>query len=277
MTRKRPKADVVIVGLGWCGSLAAEELTRAGLDVVAIERGPWVEPAIDFAPGVDTDELRWDTRRSMLLPPAIETTTVRNTRFQKALPIRDWSINEWGYNAGGSGTHWAAMAWRFTPFDFQPYSMTVSRYGAKQLAEGLIVQDWGVTYDELEPYYDRFEKIAGISGKAGVLNGQIMQGGNPFEGSRSSEYPLPPLKTTHLTDLSPKPVMHSVIILSWYLQATRQKLIPTPWAYVWRPVPIAVTACITAVATGRNPARMPVSFRLWYKEAILQFSPTQLF
>ncbi|WP_025884653.1 GMC family oxidoreductase [Asaia prunellae] len=201
MTRKRPKADVVIVGLGWCGSLAAEELTRAGLDVVAIERGPWVEPAIDFAPGVDTDELRWDTRRSMLLPPAIETTTVRNTRFQKALPIRDWSINEWGYNAGGSGTHWAAMAWRFTPFDFQPYSMTVSRYGAKQLAEGLIVQDWGVTYDELEPYYDRFEKIAGISGKAGVLNGQIMQGGNPFEGSRSSEYPLPPLKTTHLTDL----------------------------------------------------------------------------
>ncbi|MBS1050344.1 GMC family oxidoreductase [Gluconobacter japonicus] len=201
MVKKRPKADVAIVGLGWCGSLIAEELTRAGLNVVALERGPWVENAIDFAPSIDGDELRWDTRRSMLLPPAIETTTVRNNRFQKALPIRDWSINEWGYNVGGSGTHWAAMAWRFTPFDFQPYTQTVERYGVKQLVDGLIVQDWGVTYDELEPYYDRFEKIAGISGKAGVLNGKVVEGGNPFEGSRANEYPLPPLKTTHLTDL----------------------------------------------------------------------------
>lgn len=76
MNNVRPKADVAIVGLGWCGSLIAEELTRAGLNVVAIERGPWFETATDFPPSVDTDELRWDTRRSMLLPPAIETTTM---------------------------------------------------------------------------------------------------------------------------------------------------------------------------------------------------------
>lgn len=201
MTNVHPKVDAVIVGLGWCGSLMAEELTRAGLNVVAIERGPWVETAVDFPPSIDMDELRWDTRRAMLLPPAIETITFRNDPTQKALPARDWNFNEWGYNVGGSGTHWAGMAWRFLPFDFQPYSMTVERYGAAQLVDGLIVQDWGVTYDDLEPFYDRFEKIAGVSGKAGNLKGEKIPGGNIFEGARSDEYPLPPLKTTRLTDL----------------------------------------------------------------------------
>lgn len=201
MKNSRPKADVAIVGLGWCGSLIAEELTRAGLNVVAIERGPWFETATDFPPSIDTDELRWDTRRSMLLPPAVETSTFRNNRTQKALPSRDWNLNEMGYNVGGSGTHWAGMAWRFTPFDFQPYTQTIERYGKQQIADGLILQDWGVTYDELEPFYDRFEKIAGVSGKAGKLNGEIQPDGNPFEGNRSSEYPLPPLESLRLTDI----------------------------------------------------------------------------
>ncbi len=31
----------------------------------------------------------------------------------------------------------------------------------------MTIQDWGVTYDELEPYYDKFEYLCGISGKAG--------------------------------------------------------------------------------------------------------------
>jgi gluconate 2-dehydrogenase alpha chain len=201
MNNVRPKADVAIVGLGWCGSLIAEELTRAGLNVVAIERGPWFETATDFPPSVDTDELRWDTRRSMLLPPAVETTTFRNNTTQTALPTREWNLNELGYNVGGSGTHWAGMAWRFTPFDFEPYSQTIKRYGKQQIAKGVILQDWGVTYDDLEPFYDRFEKIAGVSGKAGKLNGKTIPDGNPFEGNRRSEYPLPALESMRLTDI----------------------------------------------------------------------------
>ena len=57
----------------------------------------------------------------------------------------------------------------------------------------MTVQDWGVTYDELEPYYDKFEYLCGISGKAGNLKGQIQPGGNPFEGARTRDYPNPPL------------------------------------------------------------------------------------
>ena len=41
MAQKLPATDVVIVGLGWTGSILAEQLTAAGMNVVAIERGPW--------------------------------------------------------------------------------------------------------------------------------------------------------------------------------------------------------------------------------------------
>ena len=41
MARILPRKDVVIMGLGWTGSILAHELTEAGLDVLAIERGPW--------------------------------------------------------------------------------------------------------------------------------------------------------------------------------------------------------------------------------------------
>ena len=54
---------------------------------------------------------------------------------------------------------------------------------------GMTIQDWGITYDELEPYYDKFEKMAGIAGKAGNIKGRIIQGGNVFEGPRSTRVP----------------------------------------------------------------------------------------
>ena len=41
MARILPKKDAVIIGLGWTGSILAQALTDAGLNVVAIERGPW--------------------------------------------------------------------------------------------------------------------------------------------------------------------------------------------------------------------------------------------
>jgi hypothetical protein len=43
-------------------------------------------------------------------------------------------------------------------------------------------------------HYDRFEYLCGTSGTAGNLKGQIQEGGNPFEGSRSRPYPTPAQK-----------------------------------------------------------------------------------
>ena len=59
----------------------------------------------------------------------------------------------------------------------------VRGYGKAAIA-GLTIQDWGVTYDEVEHCYDRFEYLCGVSGKAGNLNGVIQPGGDPFEGPR---------------------------------------------------------------------------------------------
>lgn len=53
----------------------------------------------------------------------------------------------------------------------------------------------------MEPYYDAFERVAGVSGKAGNLNGTIVDGGNPFEGPRSREYPNPPNAQTYAPTL----------------------------------------------------------------------------
>jgi gluconate 2-dehydrogenase alpha chain len=199
MSKKREKVDAVIVGLGWAGSLMANELTQAGLNVVAIERGSWRDTSTDFPTTIDTDELRFISRRAILQPTAVETMTFRNNPIQQALPLREFNTYQFGMNVGGAGTHWNAMTWRFLPNDFQTYTNTVERYGKDKFLEGMQVQDWGVTYNDLEPFYDKFERFAGTSGKAGNIKGEKIDGGNVFEGPRSRDYPLPPLKRTQLS------------------------------------------------------------------------------
>lgn len=196
MARKLPRKDVVIIGLGWTGSILGYELAKAGLDVVAIERGPWRDTATDFPPAYAQDELRYAVRLDLFLRPEQETLTFRNKMNQTALPIRSFASFLPGNGVGGAGVHWNGQTWRFLPADFNLRSHLEQRYGKDMLPADMTIQDWPVSYDELEPYYDRFEKLCGISGKAGNIRGQIQPGGNPFEGWRSSEYPTPPMKET---------------------------------------------------------------------------------
>jgi gluconate 2-dehydrogenase alpha chain len=193
MAKRLPAKDVVIIGLGWTGSILANELTDQGLDVVAIERGPWRDTATDFNIGYIQDELSYAIRQDLFLRPAQDTLTFRNHTDQQALPIRQFGSFLPGNGVGGAGIHWNGQTWRFLPSDFQCRSHLAERYGAKFIADELTIQDWGITYDELEPHYDRFDYLAGISGKAGNIKGKIQDGGNPFEGPRSREFPLPPL------------------------------------------------------------------------------------
>lgn len=194
MARRLPAKGAVIIGLGWTGSILAHELTEAGLEVVAIERGPWRNTATDYPPNYDQDELRYRVRHDLFLRPAQMTLTFRNNARQTALPIRSWGAFMPPNGAGGGGVHWNAETWRFLPTDFTIRSHLVQRYGAKFLPPDMTIQDWGVSYDELEPHYDRFEYLCGTSGTAGNLRGQIQEGGNPFEGPRSRPYPTPAQK-----------------------------------------------------------------------------------
>ena len=78
MARKLPRKDVAIIGLGWTGSILANELTDEGLDVVAIERGPWRDAPTDFPTTYDQDELRYRIRHELFLRPEQLTFTFRN-------------------------------------------------------------------------------------------------------------------------------------------------------------------------------------------------------
>jgi gluconate 2-dehydrogenase alpha chain len=194
MTQKLPHKDAVIIGLGWTGSILAHELTDAALDVVAIERGPWRDTGTDFSITYAQDELRYRIQHELFLRPAQITVTFRNNAQQTALPVRNWGAFMLGNGVGGAGVHWNAETWRFLPTDFMLHTHLTQRYGANFLPQDMTIQDWGVTYDELEPYYDAFERLCGTSGQAGNLKGAIQPGGNPFEGPRSRPYPTPPLK-----------------------------------------------------------------------------------
>jgi gluconate 2-dehydrogenase alpha chain len=108
--------------------------------------------------------------------------------------MRRWGAFSPGEGTGGAGMHWTGHHWRFLPVEFALKSRTLARYGRDAIPDYMSIEDWGVTYDELEPHFDRFEKLCGTSGKAGNLRGRMIAGGNPFEGVRSSEYPNGPLK-----------------------------------------------------------------------------------
>ena len=263
MSRRLPRKDVVIIGLGWTGSILALELAAPGLDVVAIERGPWRDTAADFNIGTAPDELRYGVRHELFLRPTQETLTMRNNPVQTALPIRRWGSFLPGNGVGGAGVHWNGQTWRFLPDDFRIRSHMTERYGESIMPEGNHIQDWGVTYDELEPYYDQFEYACGISGKAGNLKGQIQPGGNPFEGARAREYPTPPMKQGYSQDLFTKAARERACTRSRAPPPTCPRPTPTPTAAAWRPAPIAASASASAAPTTRSRARRPACCRRW--------------
>ncbi|MBO0712783.1 MAG: GMC family oxidoreductase, partial [Acetobacteraceae bacterium] len=193
MTTKLKEVDAVVVGLGWTGGILSKELAEAGLKVVALERGAMRTPANDYSLPSIRDELRYAVHKDLMMNTARDTLTVRNNASQEALPMRRLGSFLPGEVVGGAAVHWSGHTWRWTDMEFKVRSLYEERYGKKFIPDDMTIKDWGITYAELEPYYDRFEYTAAVSGKAGNLGGQIQAGGNPFEAPRTREYPLPPL------------------------------------------------------------------------------------
>ncbi len=194
---KLKSVDVLVVGAGVAGTIIAKELAQTGLKIVCLERGRMLDAQHDFAMPYAHDELKNVRHSNILQNLSRETLTFRNAMNETALPMREIGSFKPGECVGGAGVHWSTITYRFLPWDFETRSRTLARYGKDQLPADCTSQDWGITYDELEPYYDQFEHIYGVSGKAGNLDGEIQQGGNPFEGPRSREYPNPPVQTSH--------------------------------------------------------------------------------
>ncbi|MGN7393163.1 GMC family oxidoreductase [Peribacillus frigoritolerans] len=187
MAKKLPKVPVVVVGMGWAGGIIASELTKAGIKVVGLERGKERDMS-DYL--MVHDELRFQHREELMQDLSKETITHRNNQKMRALPMRNYGTFIVGEGLGGAGSHWNGQTYRFLPYDFEIKSLTEKRYGKNKIKSDYPIQDWGITYDQIEPYYDTFEKMAGISGETVKLYGK-----------RSNPYPTGPMiKTPVLTE-----------------------------------------------------------------------------
>jgi gluconate 2-dehydrogenase alpha chain len=181
-------ADVCLVGVGAVGGILAKELASAGLNVVGFERGPAPRIA-DYAP---RDSIRFIARADGLDWVRHEPTTTRSRADAPAdIRYRTSPLNV----LGGALLHWTGQASRYMPGDFKVYTNEIVNGGAARAGadlSGYDVVDWPIGYNDLEPYYEKFEWEFGVSGSAGA---------NPFAGPRRRGYPLPPLRRSARMEL----------------------------------------------------------------------------
>ena len=169
---KPPRADVVIIGAGASGATAAKVLTERGMNVVALERGPWRKRE-----SFGGDELANVNRYNLWPDPILNPRTYREgadgeTKIELFCPVPQM--------VGGGTVHWQGWLPRFTESDFKLRSIAGD-------VPGTTLVDWPITYADLEPYYTQVEWSFGVSGGGGI---------NKFESFRSKDYPCPPLSAT---------------------------------------------------------------------------------
>ena len=167
--------NAIIVGAGAGGGVVAKELSVAGLTVVLFERGGWVT-----YDDIDTDEL--NSQRSHALSNGYGPDNERNKRVKIypdgsskiVLPTEAYSNNA---ACVGSGTvSYGAMAWRYMQEDFK----LKTTYGH---VEGSTLEDWPISYEDLEPCYEKAEWELGVAGDDSQ---------NPFAPPRRKPQPMPP-------------------------------------------------------------------------------------
>lgn len=198
MSNPLPKVDVLLVGTGAAGGTAAYVLAKAGVKVVALEAGPYLTNT-DMMKHYDDREGGWDGE----VKYAKELPTWRPDAKSPTAPP-PVTLDQMANMVGGTTNHYGTQSWRFRADDFKARTSTIERYGEEALPEGSRLADWPITHEELEPYYDNVEYLMGVSGKAGNIQGKLVEGGNPFESPRAREFPLPPVQRTGYTELAAK-------------------------------------------------------------------------
>ena len=180
MAIKLKPVDVVTIGLGGAGGVAVLPLAEAGLKIAGIEAGTWLGPH-SFRP----DEIYNNVRG---WPDSVqkanrEVPTVRNSPNGPILPRP--AVHAMMNAVGGTTLHYWAQSWRLNPWDFKARTRAIERYGNSAIPAGSTLEDWPLTYEELETYYDTVEHAIGVSGKAGNIRGNIDPLGNVYEGLRA--------------------------------------------------------------------------------------------
>lgn len=168
--------NAVVVGAGAGGGIVAKELAEAGLSVVLLERGKWYS-AFDCR----KDDLR--NQRTSVLGCGFGPDDERYRRVVVDAEGNERSVlpSEGAYSnnaacVGGGTFSYGAQAWRYMEKDFRMRST----YGA---VEGSSLEDWPISYADLEPHYEKAEWEIGVSGDDSK---------NPFHAPRKKLLPMPP-------------------------------------------------------------------------------------
>ncbi len=154
---KTENYDVVIVGSGAGGGMAAYQLTKAGAKVCLLEAGGYYDPADPKY----TTQLKWpyeSARRGA-------SSKFRNFGdFDAAWG--GWELDGEPYThkngtefdwfrsrmLGGRTNHWGRISLRFGPKDFK-----------RKDIDGL-GENWPISYEDVAPYYDKVDKLIGVFG-----------------------------------------------------------------------------------------------------------------
>ncbi len=177
MSLDKRKFDVCVVGSGAGAGPVIYELSKAGYSVIVLEKGPFFRTE-DFA----KDEIT-AIRRSVYTPNLRDEQHVIESKDDNGNWVGESTYSTgndfWNGNCvGGSSNFMSGYFQRMKPIDFR----LLSEFGE---IEGANVVDWPITYDDLEPYYAKVEKIVGIAGKV-VQHSQL-------EPRSTKEFPYPPL------------------------------------------------------------------------------------
>jgi choline dehydrogenase-like flavoprotein len=183
----RPRVDAVVVGSGAGGGVASCVLAEAGLSVVVLEKGRWHSPFEERK-----DDLV--NQRNASLGLAYGPDEEKNPRVfvdpsgqGRVVSPRDGAYQANASCVGGGTVSYGGQAWRFMPQDFRMRST----YGE---VPGSTLEDWPISYDDMEPFYEKAEYEIGVSGDVEP---------NPYKGPRKKPLPMPPL--------TPKPREHEIL------------------------------------------------------------------
>lgn len=153
--------DVLVIGAGPGGAVATHTLATKGFSVACLEQGDWVNT--NDLPSTKP-EFELLTRGSWSVWP-----NQRKARADYPLNVADCDADPIMFNGVGGGTVFYGAHWmRLMPSDFRVRTL-----------DG-VGEDWPISYEDLEPFYEQVNKFIGVSGA----------GGDPAYPEH--DYPLPP-------------------------------------------------------------------------------------